>query len=154
MPTVAVVDDDEGLRYARNLLVSLNLAVRLRLSAGVPRVAGLGAAACLITDVQMPGMSGLELQRRLIDSGDRLPIIFITGFPGAGPPARILDKTCYSPFRTHALRGRGSKLCLSQTEKLMLASWPPSWPPWITASASCCPPMLCAAPATKPMMRF
>ena len=115
MPTVAVVDDDEGLRYARNLLVSLNLAVADFASAQEFLASpAWGAAACLITDVQMPGMSGLELQRRLIDSGDRLPIIFITGFPGAGPPARILDKTCYSPFSNSrlapALRGRGSKI--------------------------------------------
>lgn len=84
VPTVAVVDDDEGLRHALcNLLASLDLAVADFASAqeflASPACA---AAACLIVDVQMPGMSGLELQRRLIDSGDRLPIIFITGFPG------------------------------------------------------------------------
>jgi len=38
-------------------------------------------SACLITDVQMPGMNGLELQDRLITKGSRIPIIFITAFP-------------------------------------------------------------------------
>jgi FixJ family two-component response regulator len=38
-------------------------------------------SACLITDVQMPGMSGLDLQDRLIAQGSRIPIIFITAFP-------------------------------------------------------------------------
>jgi FixJ family two-component response regulator len=45
---------------------------------GSPRV---GDTACLITDVQMPGMSGLELQSRLIAQGSRIPTIFITAFP-------------------------------------------------------------------------
>jgi FixJ family two-component response regulator len=38
-------------------------------------------SACLITDVQMPGMTGLDLQNRLIAQGSRIPIIFITAFP-------------------------------------------------------------------------
>ena len=38
-------------------------------------------SACLITDVQMPGMSGLDLQNRLIAQGSHIPIIFITAFP-------------------------------------------------------------------------
>jgi len=38
-------------------------------------------SSCLITDVQMPGMSGLDLQDRLIARGSRIPIIFITAFP-------------------------------------------------------------------------
>ena len=38
-------------------------------------------SACLITDVQMPGMSGLDLQDRLIAQGSRIPMIFITAFP-------------------------------------------------------------------------
>ena len=83
VPTVAVVDDDEGLRQAlRRLLASLDLAVADFASAGEFLASpACGAVACLITDAQMPGMNGLELQRRLIDSGDRLPVIFVTAFP-------------------------------------------------------------------------
>jgi len=40
----------------------------------------LGDTSCLISDVEMPGMSGFELQRRLINRGQRLPVIFITAF--------------------------------------------------------------------------
>ena len=82
VPTVAVVDDDERLRHAlRSLLGSLGLAVTDFASADDFLVSpACGAAACLITDVQMPGMSGLELQHHLIEGGNRLPVIFITGF--------------------------------------------------------------------------
>ena len=38
-------------------------------------------SSCLITDVQMPGMSGLDLQDRLTAQGSRIPVIFITAFP-------------------------------------------------------------------------
>src|SRR5271163_1872313 len=38
-------------------------------------------ASCLITDVQMPGMNGLDLQNKLVSQGRRMPIIFITAFP-------------------------------------------------------------------------
>jgi FixJ family two-component response regulator len=38
-------------------------------------------SACLITDVQMPGINGLDLQDRLIAQGSRIPIIFMTAFP-------------------------------------------------------------------------
>ena len=46
--------------------------------------------ACLLTDVQMPGVNGLELQRRLTEQGYPLPIIFITAFPGAKVRAKAL----------------------------------------------------------------
>jgi FixJ family two-component response regulator len=46
--------------------------------------------ACLLTDLQMPGLNGLELQRRLIEQGSPLPVIFITAFPGAKVRAEAL----------------------------------------------------------------
>ena len=46
--------------------------------------------ACLITDVQMPGLSGVELQRHLLADGHRMPIIFITAFPDERLRARAL----------------------------------------------------------------
>jgi FixJ family two-component response regulator len=47
-------------------------------------------AACLITDVRMPGMSGVELQSHLIAQGRRMPVIFITAFPEEGSQKRAL----------------------------------------------------------------
>ena len=81
--SVAVVDDDEAVRDAlSNLLASLDLGVATFASAeeflASPAAA---AAACLITDVQMPGMSGLDLQRHLAASGNGIPVILITAFP-------------------------------------------------------------------------
>ena len=82
-PTIAVVDDDEAVRGAlSNLLASLDLGVATFASAEAFLASpACTAAACLITDVQMPGMSGLDLQRHLADSGNRLPVILITAFP-------------------------------------------------------------------------
>jgi len=80
-PTVFVVDDDEALNESlRWLLESEGLAVETFGSAsefleGYPS----GHPGCLILDVRMPGMSGLELQERMRERGIRLPTIVITG---------------------------------------------------------------------------
>ena len=81
--TVAVVDDDEAVRHAlSNLLASLDLGVATFASAEAFLASpACRDAACLIADVQMPGMSGLDLQRHLTGSGNRIPVILITAFP-------------------------------------------------------------------------
>jgi FixJ family two-component response regulator len=80
-PTIFVVDDDEGVRNSlRFLLKSVGLATRALASAGefldtyMPSQPG-----CLVLDVRMPGMSGLELQQQLNLRGATIPVIFITG---------------------------------------------------------------------------
>ena len=80
-PTVFVVDDDEGVRNSlRFLLKSVGLASRTLSSATEfldtyrPNQPG-----CLVLDVRMPGMSGLELQQQLNVRGATIPVIFITG---------------------------------------------------------------------------
>jgi FixJ family two-component response regulator len=47
--------------------------------------------SCLITDVQMPGLTGLQLQKRLIDEGRRMPVIFVTAFPDETTRRRALE---------------------------------------------------------------
>ncbi len=79
---VSIVDDDASIRVALESLVrSLGFVAFVFESAEdflrSPRV---DDSACLITDVQMRGMSGLDLQDRLIAQGSRIPIIFITAF--------------------------------------------------------------------------
>ena len=78
---VFVVDDDPAVREA---LCSLIRSVGLNAEAFVSAQDFLNsprpdAAACLVLDVRMPGLSGLDLQRELAGSGERIPIIFITG---------------------------------------------------------------------------
>jgi DNA-binding response OmpR family regulator len=80
-PVVYVVDDDISVREALgNLLRSVGLNVALFTSALEFRQHDRGQGpACLVLDVRLPGMSGLDLQSELTQLGDRVPIIFITG---------------------------------------------------------------------------
>ena len=78
---VFVVDDDDSVREALSSLVrSVGLRVETFASAQDflrhPRPEGPG---CLVVDVRLPGLSGLDLQRELADAGQNNPIIFITG---------------------------------------------------------------------------
>jgi FixJ family two-component response regulator len=83
MPVIAIVDDDESFRRATTSFVrSLGYGTASFDSAeAFLKSEQLSDADCLITDVQMPGMTGIELQDRLIAQGHSLPVIFITAFP-------------------------------------------------------------------------
>ena len=82
---VAIIDDDEGMQDSlRELLESAGLFARCFGSAEEFLESHLHTrAACLIVDVRMPKMSGLELQARLKGEGGDIPIIFITAFGDA-----------------------------------------------------------------------
>ena len=82
-PLIAIVDDDEAIRIAtEGLIRSLGFAARTFASAEALLASDVvGKTACLITDLQMPGMSGLDLQDALLASGHQMPIIFITAYP-------------------------------------------------------------------------
>jgi FixJ family two-component response regulator len=80
---ISIVDDDESVRSAMSSLVrSLGFAAVAFASAeeflASPR---LTETSCVVVDVQMPGMSGLELQSELASRDRRMPVIFITAFP-------------------------------------------------------------------------
>ena len=79
-PLVAIVDDDASVRQStRRLIRSLGHRAEAFASAGDYLDSGrAGDTACLILDVRMPGMDGLELQRRLAASNAAIPIVFIT----------------------------------------------------------------------------
>lgn len=80
---ISIVDDDESVRIAIDSLVR-SVGYGSALFSSPLDFLGSTAqssSACLITDVQMPGMSGLELQERLNEQGSQIPIIFITAFP-------------------------------------------------------------------------
>ncbi len=78
---VAILDDDELIRSAlQGLLKAVGFPVQTFASAEEFLNSGQQhQIACLITDIRMPGMSGLELQAKLNTEGCRIPIIFITG---------------------------------------------------------------------------
>ncbi len=82
---IAVVDDDASIRLATDsLLRSRGYAVRTYASAGdFLKAAEMNDAACVITDVRMPVMGGIELQALLRARGSKVPFVFITAFPEA-----------------------------------------------------------------------
>ncbi|MGY8682810.1 response regulator [Bradyrhizobium sp. UFLA05-153] len=96
---VSVVDDDRFFRESMcRLMRSLGHTVDVFSSAteflASPR---LSETACLITDIHMPAMTGLELCRRLIDAGHAIPTILVTAFPNDVDRARALNDgvLCY-----------------------------------------------------------
>ena len=96
---VSVVEDDQFFRESmRRLMRSLGYSVEAFPSAAdflaSPR---LVETACLIADVHMPAMTGLELYRHLIDAGYAIPTILVTAYPDDDVRARALDDgvVCY-----------------------------------------------------------
>ena len=78
---VFVVDDDEGMRQSlKNLIGSVGLRVEAFASAQeFLRSKLTDVPGCLVLDVRLPGLSGLDLQKRMAEAGIEIPIIFITG---------------------------------------------------------------------------
>jgi two-component system response regulator FixJ len=79
-PVVHVVDDDEAVRDSLTLLLeSAGFRVRTYASANALLASPPAGTGCVLTDVRMPEMDGLELQKRLAATGTRLPVIVMTG---------------------------------------------------------------------------
>lgn len=103
-PLIAIVDDDEAVRLALQSLVrSVGLGARVFESAAdFLASASLSRVACLLLDVNMPGMSGLALLRQLVASGHAIPTILITANPddAARAEASRQGALCYlcKPF--------------------------------------------------------
>ncbi len=110
-PMIAIVDDDAAVREALRQFVrslghnasTFGSAVEFLNSEQVSNT------SCLITDVQMPGLSGLDLQDWLIAEGHRIPIIFLTGYPDENVRARALKSGAVAflskPFNQDHLLG-------------------------------------------------
>ena len=89
---ISIVDDDESIREStKGLVRSLGYQAAVFSSAEeFMQSSTLGSTSCLITDVQMSGLSGIDLQRWLIAEGIRMPTIFITAFPEEATQALVL----------------------------------------------------------------
>ena len=92
-PLISIVDDDESIREAtKGLVRSLGyLAATFASAEEFLSSDRVEDTRCLITDVQMPGLSGVELQRRLIAQGRPMPTIFVTAFPDDRTRSRVLN---------------------------------------------------------------
>ena len=109
IPLISIVDDDESVREAiAGLMNWLGLEVQLFASAveflESPRCAD---SSCVITDVRMPHMTGIELHKRLTELGYAIPIIMVTAYPNEVARDRALADgvICYlaKPFDKDAL---------------------------------------------------
>ena len=83
IPTIAIVDDDEAVRASTsNLIRSHGLRADAFASGEeLLRSHHIDDTCCVITDMQMPGMTGIELQRLLMAGHHTMPVIFITAYP-------------------------------------------------------------------------
>ncbi|WP_254017137.1 response regulator transcription factor [Mesorhizobium escarrei] len=90
---ISIVDDDESLRIATAKLVRLHgfLVHAFASAEEFLESPHVGDTNCVITDVRMPGMSGVDLQDHLIAQGIRVPVIFISAFPEERTRKRALE---------------------------------------------------------------
>jgi FixJ family two-component response regulator len=100
-PIVGIIDDDESVREAtKGLIRSLGYNAAAFASAEeYLRSDCVSNSACLITDLNMPGMSGADLQDHLIAEGRHVPIIFITAYSDERVRVRVLDAGAFGFLR-------------------------------------------------------
>ena len=119
---IMIVDDDDSMRRAvRRLVKSHGFTVETFASAEDFLAADqLDQTACLVLDVQMPGLNGLELQGQLVASGRRIPIVFITAFNDEDARRRALKAgaLCYlvKPFAESDLLNCIARALPSETD--------------------------------------
>lgn len=101
VPLVCIIDDDESVRDSvSDLVESLGYKTTTFASADEYLQSDhVENSSCVITDVRMPGMSGVDLQARLRASGHKTPIIFITSFPSEDIRTRVLKAGAFGFFR-------------------------------------------------------
>jgi len=109
VPTVFVIDDDRGMRQAIHDLVE-SVGLRAESFATGEEFLGtrqIGRPSCLVLDVRLPQMSGLDFQRRLAESGMQIPIIFVTAHGDIPMSVRALKSGAVEfltkPFRDQDL---------------------------------------------------
>jgi FixJ family two-component response regulator len=109
IPLISIVDDDDAFRSSlENLIRSAGLRAQGFSSAEeFLRSNQVHETGCLILDVHMPGMSGLELQRKMASANSHTPIIFITAHEDADHRTQTLEAGAvaflYKPFHEEEL---------------------------------------------------
>lgn len=106
---ISIVDDDQGFRDALTSLIR-SLGYRVRAFSSAPAFLAsrnVRNTFCLITDIEMPAITGAELYYRLVESGHAIPTILITAYPDDSVRARALSDgvVCYlsKPFSADEL---------------------------------------------------
>ena len=124
-PLIAIVDDDELARDGiRELVESFGYATATFTSAEhFLQSAVIAQATCLITDLQMPGQSGLELQEALRSRGYQMPVILITAYPNDKDRTRALNNGAIG-FLSKPFDDRWLMECLTDAIKLHDKSGP------------------------------
>ena len=124
-PTVFIVDDDPAIRFAMQALMdSVNVAHEIYGSGDefLEKVEE-HRPGCLVLDIRMPGLGGLELQEELITRGSTLPIIFITGHGDVPMAVEAMQKGAVDfiqkPFRDQDLLDRVREALLTDKERRM-----------------------------------
>jgi len=108
-PTVFVIDDDAGVRASiQGLLKSANLRCEsFRSAEEFLRRNRPDGPSCLVLDVSLPGVNGLDFQRELADAGFQIPIVFITGHGDIPMTVKAMKSGAVEfltkPFRDQAL---------------------------------------------------
>ena len=122
-PIVFVIDDDAMIRDGiHSLIKSIGLRVETFASAGDFMLAKRpDAPSCLVLDVRMPGLNGLDLQRQLSEANIQIPIIFITGHGDIPMSVRAMKQGALE-FLTKPVRGQDlldavQKACLLYTSR-------------------------------------
>jgi FixJ family two-component response regulator len=115
---ISIVDYDEAVRNATKTLVR-SLGYRAATFASAEEFLSserLHETSCVISDVQMPGLNGIELQDRLAAGGHRIPIIFITAFPDDRTRDRAMRSGAIS-FMTKPYSEANLIVCLERALK-------------------------------------
>jgi FixJ family two-component response regulator len=104
---IAIIDDDPSVAKATGSIVrSLGFESLIFTSAAdFLACARRAQVGCIVCDVQMPGMSGIDLYEVLIAEGSQIPVIFITAFAGDWVRQRVGEAACvlHKPFEASAL---------------------------------------------------
>jgi FixJ family two-component response regulator len=114
-PIISVVDDDDDVRSATTKLVRLHGFVAHSFASAEEFLSSpyVRDTSCLITDVRLPGMSGVDLQSHLIAQGKPIPVIFITAFPEETSHARALEAGA-ACFLTKPFNGQTLIACVNE----------------------------------------